>query len=173
VTQPTDIEQLMLELVNDARLNPMGNAARYLSGYAPLTSPDSLIQQAITQFGVNGAALKTAYQALIATHPLAWNDSLGSAAQDHSQAQISAQEQSHQVTGELGLGARLTAAGYTGWTAAGENVYAYGHSALHAHAGFMIDWGTGANGMQDPSKHRLSIMNSNCPSSEHLAQIGA
>lgn len=158
MTQPTDLEQFMLELVNDARLNPMGDAARYLSGYAPLTSTDPLIQQAITQFGVNGAALQSIYTSLVAASPLAWNDSLGTAAQNHSQAQITAQEQSHQVAGELGLGARLTAAGYTGWTTAGENVYAYAHSVLHGHAGFMIDWGTGTNGMQDPAKHRLAIM---------------
>ena len=159
--QASDLEQLMLELINDALLNPMGNAARYLTGYAPLASTDPLIQQALTQFGVNGAALQSAFSALVATHPLAWNDNLGTAAENHSQAQITAQEQSHQVAGELALGARLTAAGYTGWTTAGENVYAYGHSVMYGHAGFMVDWGTAANGMQDPAKHRLSIMNTN------------
>ena len=160
MTQPTNLEQLMLELVNDARLNPTGNAARYLSGYAPLTSIDPKIQLAITQFGVSGTALQSAFNALVATHPLAWNDSLGTASQDHSQAQITAQQQSHQVAGELALGARLTAAGYTGSIATAENIYAYGNNVLESHAALMIDWGTGTNGMQDPAKHRLAIMSS-------------
>ena len=44
----TSLEQYLLELINEARLNPMGNAARYLTGYAPLTSADKYIQTALS-----------------------------------------------------------------------------------------------------------------------------
>ena len=34
---PTDLEQLMLEYINDARLDPYHNAGRYLTSADPLT----------------------------------------------------------------------------------------------------------------------------------------
>ncbi len=111
MTQPTDLEQLMLEYINDARLDPMGNAARYITGYSPLTSDDSQIQYVMNFFGVSGSALQDAYQALAPAAPLAWNNNLGDASHAHTQAMISAREQSHQVAGEVGIGARFTQAG--------------------------------------------------------------
>jgi hypothetical protein len=48
---------------------------------------------------------------------------------------------------------RIAAAGFTGWTAAGENVYAYAKSVFHGHAGFNVDWGVSGFG------HRMNLMN--------------
>ena len=109
---PTNLEQLLLEYVNAARLDPLGDAARYISSYAPLTSPDANIQGAINFFGVNGATFLSQMQALTPVQPLAWNDSIGTAARNHSQAMIDQDSQSHQLPGEATLGARVTAAGY-------------------------------------------------------------
>ncbi len=36
VTGPTNNEQLMLELINDARLDPVRNASRYITSYPTL-----------------------------------------------------------------------------------------------------------------------------------------
>jgi hypothetical protein len=44
---PTNEEQFYLELINDARLDPMGDAAKYLTSYSPLTSSDPDIQKAL------------------------------------------------------------------------------------------------------------------------------
>lgn len=142
------LEQLLLELVNDARLDPLGNAARYITSYSPLTSSDPDIQSAINFFGVNGPALLTAYTALASAEPLAWNENLATAAETHSQEMITANAQSHQLPGELGLGARISAAGYA-YSSVGENIYAYADSMLYAHAGFMIDWGNATPGHRD------------------------
>jgi uncharacterized protein YkwD len=158
MANPTAEEQYLLELINEARLNPLANAARYINSYSPLTSYDPDIQYAMTYFGVSGTALLSAYNALTSVAPVAWNSSLNDAAAAHSAAQISAGIQSHQVAGEEGLGTRLTNAGYS-YVAAAENVYAYSTGLLYAHAGFMVDWGTGTNGMQDPAGHRVNIMN--------------
>ena len=155
---PSDLEQLMLELVNETRLDPMGNAARYITSYAPLLSSDPRIQSAISGFAVDGAALLAAYSALVPVGPLAWNDALGTAAEKHSAAMIATQTQTHQATGELGLGARIQAEGYN-YYSVGENVYAYSANPLFGHAGFMIDWGYGAGGMQSPAGHRINMMN--------------
>lgn len=156
---PTDLEQLLLEYVNDTRLDPMGDAARYISSYAPLASPNADIAGAMRYFGVSGPALQSAYQALTPVQPVAWNEALATSARGHDQVMIDTQTQTHQAPGEADLGARANQAGYTGWSALGENVYAYATSPIQAHAGFMVDWGPGADGMQSPAGHRVNLMN--------------
>jgi uncharacterized protein YkwD len=155
---PTAEEQLYIELINETRLDPMGNAARYISSYAPLISTDPAIQSALDYFEVNGAALQAAYAALIPVGPLAWNENLGAAAQFHSSAMIAADQQEHQLPGGPDLVARIEAAGYANWSNLGENIYAYSESAIYGHAGFMVDWGFGPDGMQSPAGHRVNIM---------------
>src|SRR6266436_6527977 len=126
---PTDLEQLMLEYVNDARLDPYQDAGRYLTSADPLTSSDPDIQGNITGFGVVGSAYYSAIVALAPIQPLAWNETLAGTARAHNAAMIAGDEQSHQVTSqsEADLGNRTRAAGYT-WTAIGENVFAYATS---------------------------------------------
>jgi Cysteine-rich secretory protein family len=158
MADPTDLEQFYLELINETRLDPLGNTARYISSYSPLLSSDPQIQSALNFFGVSGESLYTALLGLPSVAPVAWNGKLTDAARAHNQAMIAADSQSHQLPGEAGLGARATNAGYTGWFGLGENVYAYAESVLYGHAGFMVDWGFGPGGMQSPAGHRLNIM---------------
>lgn len=74
--------------------------------------------------------------------------SLVKAARNHSDRMADAQVMSHQLFRELGLGARVTAAGYLGWASVRENigygyywpwqiVRAWMNSATHRHA--MLD----------------------------------
>ena len=158
---PTDLEQLMLEYINDARLDPYHNAGRYLTSADPLTSSDPDIQGAINFFGVVGSAYYNAIIALPPVQPLAWNETLAGTARAHNAKMIAGDEQSHQVTSqsEADLPTRVTAAGYT-WSAIGENVFAFAKSDIQGHAAFMIDWGGNAstNGMQSPPGHRNNIM---------------
>lgn len=157
MSTPSNQEQLLLEFINQTRLDPAGSAFHYISSYSPLVASDPDIQSALSYFGVSGAALESGFAALAPTQPLAWNGSLGKAARAHSQMMISHDQQSHQLPGEAGLGARLMNAGYN-YSSAGENIYAYAESMLYAHAGFMVDWGYGPDGMQDPPGHRVNIM---------------
>jgi uncharacterized protein YkwD len=154
---PTDQEQLLLELTNQARLDPLKNALQYLTSYAPLLSTDAPTQNALTYFGVVGTDLLAAYTALQAVGPLAWNEALASTAEAHSAVIIQTQTQTHQAPGELSLGDRIRAAGYS-FRAAGENVFAFAETIMHGHAGFMVDWGNGPSGMQSPAGHRNNIM---------------
>lgn len=158
MANPSNEEQFLLELVNHTRLNPLGNAARYITGYTPQpTSQDPYIQNALTYFRVSGSALAAAFAGLPPVQPVAWNSALNAAAAGHSQILIANDAQSHQEPGEPGLGQRAINAGYD-YQMLGENVYSYSFSMLHAHAGFMVDWGSGPTGMQDPAGHRLNIM---------------
>lgn len=158
MSAPSNQEQLLLELINHTRLDPAGSSTLYISSYVPLVSSDPDIQGALAYFGVSGAALQTAYDALSPTQPLAWNGQLADAAQAHSQLMITHDAQSHQLPGEASLGTRIGNAGYS-YSYVGENIYAYSKSMLYAHAGFMVDWGPGPDGMQDPPGHRDNIMN--------------
>ena len=154
---PSAQEQYQLELINDSRLNPLSSVTRYITSFSPLRSNDGDVQSALIYFKVSGDALLSALKSLVAVQPLAWNNELNDAASGHSAAMIFADTQSHQVTGEAGLGARLKAAGYN-FRSAGENVYAYSEGDVYTHAGFMVDWGFGPDGMQSPAGHRDNIM---------------
>lgn len=106
---------------------------------------------------MSGAALQSALAALAPEQPLAFNDALAGAARTHDAAMIAADTQSHQLPGEADLGSRITSAGYAGWSSLGENVYAFSDDPLFAQAGFVIDWGSGPNGMQPDAGHRANI----------------
>lgn len=158
---PTAEEQYLLELINEARLNPYASLSRYVYSFQPIHSLNPDINEALNFYNVSGRALGDDIRALPSVGALAWNDALGTSAESHSAAMIAADVQSHQVDGEDALAARVRSAGYTGSSALGENVYAFGKSVLYAHAGFFVDWGDGANGMQNPAGHRLNIMSAN------------
>src|SRR5258707_13287559 len=97
---PTNLEQLLIEYINDARINPLGDAARFIASYSPLKSNDPDVQTALTFFKVDGSALLSQLSALTPVQPLAWNESLGIASRQHSDAMIAADMQSHQLPGE-------------------------------------------------------------------------
>lgn len=149
----TDQEQYLLELINEARLDPVGNAARYLSSYDPLTARQDDIQAAVDGFAVSGPDLLAALSALAPAQPLAWNDSLATASRRHDAAMIAADAQLHLLPGEVDFAARDAEAGYGPMRQGAENIYAYADDPLYAHAGFMIDWGN------DEPGHRTNIMN--------------
>jgi hypothetical protein len=150
---PSGNEQEMLELVNRMRLNPAAEL-NYL-----LNSGDATVNDSINFFKVDKTVLASQWSKLIAVQPLAWSGSLLNAAYNHNQAMIAKDTQSHQLTGEADLGTRITNAGYTGGSNWGENIYAYSKSVFHGHAGFAIDWGFTATGIQDGAGHRTNIMN--------------
>jgi uncharacterized protein YkwD len=170
---PSAQEQYSLELLNETRLDPLGNAERYISSYATQSSPEAGIASALRGFGVDMSALQAQYEALTPVAVLAWSPELADAASGHNVVMMAQDIQTHQAPGEAGLGDRLKDAGYQ-FRAAGENVFAYSQSVLYGHAGFMIDWGyddedmtngvvnkdyreTG-DGIQDPAGHRRTIM---------------
>lgn len=157
MAQPSPREQLMLELINRARLDPQGDFNAYLTSYSPPASSDPQINGALNFFRVNGAVLLAQINALSPVAPVAWNSALADAATAHSQLMISNNAQEHQLPGEASLGARVTAAGYS-FSTVGENIFAFTESILHGHAGFMVDWGNTSTGIQTPPGHRVNIL---------------
>src|SRR5262245_45866017 len=139
----TAAEQLFLELINSARLDPMGDAARYITAYTgaasdpdvPISS-DPNIQEALDPFvspteggfGVDGETLFELFSALTPAAPLAWNQNLAIAARDHTDLMIEEDEQEHQFPGEQDLVGRVLASSYVedddDLVALGENIFA-------------------------------------------------
>jgi hypothetical protein len=149
---PSAEEQLQLELLNRARMAPAAEG-NILAG---LTDPD--IVDYYNYYKVNFTVMKAELAALAATPPLAPNQLLTNAARSHSQWMLTNGLQAHdQIPNGPGGDSteRITASGYT-WISAGENLYAYSLSPLFGHAGFEVDWGIGANGMQSPRGHRIN-----------------
>ena len=166
---PSVLEQEMLEHLNRFRSDPLGELDVLFSSYPvagtaaafdPLVARDPNVQAAISQFRVNGDLLVAQFEMLTAAPPLAWNESLYNAAENHSNRMILFDEQSHQLPGEPDLLTRIVAAGFS-WRfgiEVGENAFAFSESPLHAHAAFAIDWGFGPGGIQSPAGHRDNML---------------
>lgn len=156
---PSAYEQLMLELINQARIDPDGEFDRLIVNAGSQTAVTTDITDAIRFFDVDLNVLRSQFNALPAVAPLAWSDQLDQSATAHSQLMINFDQQSHNLPGELGLLERVQATGYQ-VRSIGENIFLYGENALYSHAAFFIDWGNTATGIQSPPGHRLNIMNS-------------
>lgn len=161
IGEPTDEEQLYVELVNRVRMDPVGEAVRLAN------TTDPRIRSAYQFFGVD---LQKFVNDVAAGYPvaapLAINAQLTAAARGHSQWMLVNQMQAHSQTNGLGQvtstpGDRIVAAGYgtAGTFGFGESVFASAESVEHGHAGFEVDWGVGPGGMQNPAGHRDSNHN--------------
>ena len=154
IGSPTAKEQLYVELINRARLNPPAEGIR-LDGYYN-TQTD--IFAAYDEFGVDRTMMKSEFYAIAAAQPLSISAKLTTAARLHSQYQIDSDQQTHTGSGSTTTGQRVTAAGYS-WSTVGENVFASSNRPLHGHAAFNVDWGGGSGGMQTGRGHRANIHN--------------
>ncbi|HTI73320.1 MAG TPA: hypothetical protein VMF06_25320 [Candidatus Limnocylindria bacterium] len=150
IGNPTDDEQLVLELINRARANPGDEAFRL----ATITDPEIL--SAYQFFSLDLNKMFNDISAIPAVPPLAMNAKMITTARLHSDWMFVNAIQAHFETNGLklmGPGERLTAQGYA-WSTAGESVFARATSAEQAHIAFEVDWGPGLGGMQDPPGHR-------------------
>ena len=155
---PTNLEQELLEWVNRFRMDPSGEYDRYISSTSPVQSPIPGVAGAVTGFGVTLSVLKSELAALPTMPPVAWNTYLNDAALGHNLNMIAKDSQAHVLPGESDIGTRITAAGYSNWNTYGENIFAYASSPAYAQAGFVIDWGSGTDGMQSPRGHRNNLI---------------
>jgi hypothetical protein len=158
IGNPTEEEQLSLELINRARANPTAEGIML----ATTTQPD--VKVAVgpkpSGFNVDLNLMKSEFAALPVRPPLAMNPHLTVAARLHSQFQFDIATQTHTGSGGSTIGQRALAAGYN-FDSVGENVFTTGKDTFFSHAGFQIDWGDDnppdADGMQAGRGHRVNI----------------
>jgi hypothetical protein len=132
---PSAFEQLTLELINQARLNPHGEFSRWV------TNGPANVKSALDFFNVDLVVLKQQLNKLKQVAPVAWNLNLGDSAQAHTDLMLQQDKQEHFLPGEgVEFGDRFVKAGYTGFTLVAENIFAFAQSAEEAHAAFFIDW---------------------------------
>jgi len=140
VTTMTDAEQLMLELINRARLDPATEAARYGID----------LNKDLTPGRISSAAKQ----------PLAPNDLLRSASRDHSDWMLAQDVFSHTGEGGSSPGQRMTAAGYsfTGSWTWGENISWQGTTGTIGLAQFIKSQ---HQGLFLSAGHRVNTLNDN------------
>lgn len=164
--EPTSEEQLWLEMVNRFRADPVGELDRLANYTTPggttfgtPASDDTDVASALNFFGVDSEVLRNQFDALSSAPPLAWNQDLHDSATTYSGVMIANDQQSHSLDGNS-LIQRLQNSGYSfaGGGAAAENIFAFTESVFHGHAGFVIDWGSGSTGIQDPPGHRDNLL---------------
>jgi len=160
IAAPTNQEQYMLELVNQARMNPQAAAVRVTSNL----TPD--ITSTLAYYNVNLNATEQAIANTPAQPPLAWNPDLAAAAQTHSQDMATNQFQSHTGSDGSSPDQRMQQAGYTGASSTGENAFAYATSVDEAMQAFLIDWGVSDDG------HRRNILQPGVSPSNAYQSVG-
>ena len=150
----------MLELINQARMNPAAVAAEVTSNL----TPD--IVATLNYYNVNLSATQQAIASAPAKPPLAWNPDLAAAAQAHSNDMATNQFQSHTGSDGSSPDQRMQEAGYTNASSTGENAFAYASSVDEAMQAFLIDWGVSDDG------HRRNILQPDVSSSDAYQSVG-
>ncbi len=147
---PSNIEQAIVWLMNNARKNPR-KEGKFLAKIK-----DTDIAFARQYYKVNTALLKKEFAKIRKKPPAAFDVRLYNAAYEHSEDLVKRDAQDHNNQFD-----RVKAAGFSANGMAG-NVYSYAKSALHAHAGWNIDWGPdeggSKGGMQSKRGHRSAVM---------------
>ncbi|MDM8546333.1 PKD domain-containing protein [Candidatus Venteria ishoeyi] len=147
---PDGNEQAMLWLKNIARQNPAAE------GIWLATSTESDIASSRNYFSVNTSLLQSEFASYQAEPPAAFDVRLYQAAYNHSLDLIARDAQDHNQQFD-----RISAQGFV-FANAGGSVFSYANNALHAHAGFNIDWGgNDGSGMQTGRGHRVNLMSIN------------
>ena len=142
---PSDQQQYVLQLINEARTNPAAAAQQISNDMTPQVS------NTLNYYGTNLQSALQTISSATPQPPVAWNSNLANAAQGQSQYMADNQIQSHTGPGGSSPQDRMTAAGYTNITSNAENAYAYATSAEQAMQAFLIDWGVPSDG------HRINI----------------
>src|ERR1041385_791563 len=147
IGDPTDEEQLYLELINRARADATAEAKRLIA------LNDTYVQNALQK--VNTNQMQSQFATTPPAAPLSFSAKLLTAARNHAQYQFDNGIQSHFGPGTNSLKERLDAVNYAYFWAT-ENVYSYSQNVQYGHAAYEIDWtgDTSNGGMQSPPGHR-------------------
>lgn len=154
IGDPSGEEQYYLELINRARANPTAEGLRLA------TTKDEDVVSSYKFYNVNLALAQSEFKSLASMPPLVMSAPLTQSARAHSQDMFTNRFQGHTGSDGSTISTRITKTGYA-WKTIGENVYSYADSVWHGHAGFEVDWGNGAGGMQPARGHRANIHSAN------------
>lgn len=129
-------------------------------------APGNPAAGAMDFFQVKPGNLMYQWSQLVGTntlHPFTWNGNLGQSSLGYANlvvADAGASASPHAVPPYATFGfQRFTDAGYVNAATVGENIASnFPGNTAYQHAGFAVDWGSTANGIQAPSGHRNSML---------------
>ena len=151
IGEPSGEEQLSLELINRARLDPAGEGLRL---ELQAQSDVSVISD-VRAFGTSLSRMKSEMAAIAPSQPLSFNADLINIARMHNDNMLASDRQTHfSTSSSKHFFNRMDDNGYV-WSEAGENTFASTLDAADSHASFEIDWGSGSYGMQSGRTHRV------------------
>jgi uncharacterized protein YkwD len=171
-TDPTDVQQYWLELINRMRTNPAAELERLTnysvpgSTFANPASDDPFVNTALQYYNTSASVLAAQWAGLTPAPALAWNGLLSDSASTYSNVMVALDVQAHNLDG-ISLEDRIMNGGYTAnFLELGESLFATTQSAFQGHASFAIDWGDDDNntangfgtGIQSPTSHREDMM---------------
>lgn len=147
-SHPDTNEQQMMWLMNRARTHPEREGI-WLAGIS-----QGNVANAIRYFKVDLDVLKAEFAARSETPPAAFDSRIYQGSVDHSVDLIARDAQDH--NGQFDKIRK-----YFSFNGGSASVYSYSRDAIHAHAGFNIDWGgNDGTGMQTGRGHRQALMGS-------------
>ncbi len=148
-------EQAYVERINRARADPLAEAERHAG------TRDPLLLSVYEHFGVDLDWLldqpEAGLRSLPPSPPLVPDLRLTRAARDHARDMFENTFQAHSGSDGSTPGSRALDAGYP-LRLLLENVFTAAENPDHGHAAFVVDWGNGPRGIQDPPVHRLNIL---------------
>jgi uncharacterized protein YkwD len=150
----------MLQLINEARMNPAAAASQLSNDVTPQ------VAATLNFYGVNLQSAANTIASSAPLPPVAWDAALAGAAQGQSQYMADNQIQSHTGAGGSSPAQRMQAAGYTNIQSSAENAYAYSTSPEEAMQAFLFDWGVPSDG------HRINIQQPGVAPQDSFRDVG-
>ncbi|HUS34686.1 MAG TPA: hypothetical protein VM680_04970, partial [Verrucomicrobiae bacterium] len=124
IGDPTDDEQMHLELINRSRADANAEALRLIA----LSFINTDVGEQFEAWQVDTNLMKAQFATNPPAGPLSFNANLINAARSHSQFQFDTADQTHTGSGGSSVGERARTAGYI-WSNVGENVFTNATSA--------------------------------------------
>ncbi|MEI7921028.1 MAG: CAP domain-containing protein [Planctomycetota bacterium] len=157
---PSDQAQYMLELMNEARANPVAATQRVIS------DDNADLNLTMSYYGDSVSSAISQLSQIPAKQPLGWNDKLAASATMQSQYQADTGTQTHSGPNGMDLNARMASKGYDGEVNSTENAFAYSKSVDHAMQAFLLDWGVADKG------HRRNLLQGNVGNDQSFNEVG-
>ncbi len=160
---PTGLEQEAMQLINRFRTDPQNEFSRLIASVSPRRAVDANVDFSLSFFNTNVAIVQGELAALSPVAPIAWDEIAQQVAIDYLPIMAANKSSAHNLNGTFQQRIGRYPFDVSQGISAAENTFANAFSPIHAHASYVIDWGSGPNGLQDPG-HRRNLMNANIKS---------
>lgn len=154
---PSAMEQELMQLTNRFRTDPQHEFSRVMVSASPRKARDANVDFSLSYFNTNATIVQAELAALPPVPPVAWDAKAYQMAKDYLPFMISAKSSSHTLNGDYQPRVMRYGFDFSQGGTAEENLFTNAFSPIHAHASYVMEWGSGANGLQGRG-HRNNLM---------------